>query len=231
MTAARALVVVALALAALAARVDTAGATSECQGFLVCVPVAGPWVVVPDSRKTPRPQVQFQLTCPRGYIVGGVDAELTDRAIDVWFMGASGSPVAPGRTTSRTIVFVATYVGSGASAPTFRPHAGCVPARGGGRRTPTSVSTVVPPGKPTVRRVRTVRITGPRAVSVACRRDERLVAAYSATGFRTAKPPSPALVASLSARSALARDHIVVQASGGQGRGVVQVAAVCAGGR
>jgi hypothetical protein len=82
-----------------------------------------------------------------------------------------------------------------------------------------------------VRRVRTFRITAPRAVAVGCRRDEHLVAAYSATGFRTAKPPSAALVASMSARPALALSHIVVDARGGGGRGVVQVAAVCAGGR
>jgi hypothetical protein len=82
-----------------------------------------------------------------------------------------------------------------------------------------------------VRRVRTVRITAPRAVSVACRRDEHLVAAYSARGFRTAKPPSPALVASLSTQPALARDHVAVNAGGGGGLGVVQVAAVCAGGK
>ena len=227
----RAFVLVALVAGALATNVNPAGATSECRGFLVCVPVAGPWVVVPASRALQRPEVQYQLSCPRGYIVGGLDAELTDSAIDVWFLGASGSPVAPGRTTSQTVVFVARYVGVGARAPTFRPHAGCIPARGGGRRTPTSVTKVVPPGRPTVRRVRTFRITTPRAVAVSCRRDERLVAAYSASGFRTAKPPSPDLVASLSTQPALALGHITVLARGGEGRAVVQVAAVCAGGR
>jgi hypothetical protein len=226
-----AFLLVALVVAPLATGVESANATSECSGFMACVPIAGPWVAVPVARETPRPEVQYQLTCPRGFVVGGLDAELTDPAIDVWFMGSSGSPVSPGRTTSRTIVFVARYVGLGAAAPTFRPHAGCVPGQGGGRRTPTSVSTVVPPGRPTVRRVRTFRVTSPRAVVVGCRRDERLVAAYSARGFRTAKPPSPALVESLSARPALARDHIVVAVRGGDGRGVVQVAAVCAGGR
>jgi len=225
------ILVVAVMLATLAARVDTAGATNECQGFMVCVPVAGPWVVVPVSRATFRPQVQYQLTCPRGYIVGGLDAELTDRAIDVWFMGASGSPVAPGRTTSRTVVFVATYVGSRTAPQTFRPHAGCLPAQGGGRRTPTSVRSVFPPGKPTVRRVKTFRITAPRTVAVGCRRDEHLVAGYSAAGFRTTNPPSAALVASMSTRSAIARDHITVSARGGQSRAVVQVATVCAGGK
>jgi hypothetical protein len=227
----RAFVVVALVTAAFAARVGPAGATSECRGFMACVPVAGPWVVVPVSQKTPRPEVQYQLSCPRGFVVGGLDAELTDRAIELWFLGASGSPVAPGRTTSRTIVFVARYVGAGARAPAFRPHAGCVPAQGGGRRTPASVVALVPPGRPTVRRVRTFRITTPRAVAVGCRRGEHLVAAYSASGFRTAKPPTLELVASLSARPSLALDHITVAARGGGGKAVVQVAAVCAGGR
>jgi hypothetical protein len=228
----RVLVVAALALSVLAARVDAApAATSECRGFLTCVPVAGPWVVVPPSRATPRPSVQYQLTCPKGFVVGGLDAELSDRAIDVWFFGASGSPVAPGRTTSRTIVFVATYVGSGARAPTFRPHAGCIPGGGGGSRTPTAFSAVFPPGKPTVRRVRTIRVQGSRSYAVRCRSDERLVAAYTSRGFRTAKPPTPGLVDTLSASSAVTPTRISVSVKGGSGRGVVQIAAVCAGGK
>ncbi len=227
----RVLVVATLALAVLAARVDVASATSECRGFMACVPVAGPWVVVPVSQRMQRPQVQFQLTCPKGFIVGGVDAELSDRAIDVWFFGAAGSPVAPGRTTSRTIVFVATYVGVGARAPTFRPHAGCIPGGGGGSRTPTAFSAVFPPGKATVRRVKTVRVSAGRSVSVRCRNDERLVAAYSARGFRTARPPAPALVGSLSSKVTLSGGRISAAVSGGGGRGVVQLEAVCAGGR
>ena len=228
----RALVVAALALSVLTARVDVASsATNECRGFLTCVPVAGPWVVLPASGSGLRQEVQYQLTCPKGFIVGGVDAELSDRAIDVWFLGAAASPVAPGRTTSNTIVFVARYVGSGARAPTFRPHAGCIPGGGGGRRTPTAFSTVFPPGKPTVRRVRTVRAGAERSAAVRCHDDERLVAAYSARGFRTAKPPSPQLVASLSARTHLTTNGIASRTSGGNGRAVVQLAAVCAGGR
>jgi hypothetical protein len=227
----RALVVAAVALSVLAARVDVASATSECRGFLACVSVSGPWVVLPASGSKLRQEVQFQLTCPKGFIVGGVDAELSNRAIEVWFLAAPGSPVAPGRTTSRTIVFVSTYVGSGARAPTFRPHAGCIPGGGGGSRTPTAFTPVFPPGKPTVRRVRTVRVAAPGAVAVRCHNDERLVAAYSARGFRTAKPPSPQLVASFSARTHLTAHGIAAQTSGGNGRAVVQLAAVCAGGR
>ena len=142
--------------------------------------------------------MQYQLTCPRGYVVAGIDAELTDRAIDVSFLGSSGSPVSPGITTSRTVVFVATYVGTGARAPTFRPHAGCVPATGGGQRTPTGRrAPIFPPGHPTVRRVTTGRVTATSAIVAACQAGERLVAWYSARGFATPAPPAPALVASL----------------------------------
>jgi hypothetical protein len=191
--------------------------------------------VVPVARGVPRPQVQFQLTCPRGYIVGGVDAELTDRGIDLSFLGRSGSPVNPGITTSRTVVFVATWVGAAAKAPTFRPHAGCVPARGGGRRTPTIVG-VVPPGEPTVRHVRSVRIAAgtSRRLTQACARGERLVDAHRALGFFTARPPTQALVASVSASQHVRGNAVVVTARGGRAirgvRAVVQIAAVCTGG-
>lgn len=228
----RVVVIAALVLSAFAARVDVASsATSECRGFMTCVPIAGPWVVVPVAARTQRPQVQFQLTCPKGFIVGGVDAELSDRAIEIWFLGTPGSPVAPGRSTSRTIVFLATYVGVGARAPTFRPHAGCIPGAGGGSRTPTAFSPIFSPGKPTVRRVKTARVRAAGTYAVRCRNDERLVAAYSARGFRTAKPPTPALVRSLSTRVSLRANRISATASGGGGRAVVQLQAVCAGGK
>ncbi len=227
----RAVVLAAAGAAFLAAGVTPAGATSECRGLNPCVPIAGPWVVVPVAPAVPPPEVQYQLTCPRGFVVGGVDAELTDGAIDVSIVGASGSPVSPGITTSRSVVFVATYTTApGLGAPTFRPHAGCVPGTGGGQRTPTAVG-LVPPGQPTVRRVQTVRVRSRATVSVACKRDERLVAAYTARAFFSPKPPSPQLVASLSATDRVAGKRVVVTAVARRGVGAVQVQAVCAGGR
>ncbi len=221
---------VAVAAAALAAWVAPAGATGECRGLNPCVPIAGPWVVVPAGHGVPRPQVQFQLSCPTGFIVAGVDAELTDPSIDVFIVGTSGSPVSPGVTTSSTVVFVASYTGASGGSPTFRPHAGCVPATGGGQRTPTGLAAVTPPGQPTVRRVRTVRVDAATTVAARCRGDERLVGAYWARGFATAAPPGAALVASLQAKQQIQSDGIVVVARGGQRQGVVQVAAVCAAG-
>ena len=83
----------------------SAAATNECRGLQVCVRVAGPWVVVPAGLKTPRAHVDFRLSCPRGYLAAGLDTELTDQAIDVEFAGKIGSPVNPGVTTSRAVVF------------------------------------------------------------------------------------------------------------------------------
>jgi hypothetical protein len=214
----------------------TAAATNECRGLLVCVHIAGPWVVVPAGRGVPRPHVEYQMTCPRGYVVGGMDAELTDRAIDVSFIGSTGSPVAPGITTSRTVVFVAAYVGNARKTLTFRPHVGCVPATGGGARTPTAVTAVVPPGKPTTRRVRTVRVTPTvRTIVQRCLGNERLVDTSYARAFFTKRPPSSALVNTVSVTHTVSGGRVNAVVRGDDAvssvRAVVQLSAICAGGR
>ena len=231
----RAAVVLGLALSALAVGVAPAGATNECRGLQVCVPVAGPWVVVPTGGGVPRPQVQYQLSCPKGYIAGGLDAELTDHAIDVGFLGAIGAPVNPGVTTSRDVVFVASYVGVSPHAPTFRPHLGCMPSTGGGGRIPTAA--VVPPGKPTIRRVRNVVLHsgGVQRVTQGCAAGERLVGAAHAIGFYTDQPPTSALVASVTSSQVVRGGRVVVTVRAGTGvigvRAIVQAEAVCAGGK
>lgn len=227
----RAAVLAVLAGAVLAAGATRAGATNECRGLQVCVRVTGPWVVVPASHA----RVEFQLACPRRYIVGGLDAELSDAAIDISFLGKLGAPVAPGVTTSRTAIFVARFVGSTRRAVTFRPHLGCVPANGAGGGIPTAV--VVRPGQPAVRRVRTLRVAPGRARAVAagCASAERVVAGSYAIAFYTAKPPTARLVAAVSTRQSLARNHVTVAARGslalGRVRAIVQVSAICAGGK
>jgi hypothetical protein len=233
----RALVVTAALAAGLVSGVGIAGATNECRLLNPCVPVHGPWVVVPVGNTVPRPQVQYVLTCPKGYVVGGLDAELTDRAIDVAFLGKIGSPVNPGITTSRTAAFSGTYVGSAARAPSFRPHVGCITGGGGGRRTPTAVSAVVPPSDPTVRHSKTVRIYAgvERHIAVACATGERLIAVSVARAFYTAKPPTRQQATDLVATRAIGGNRVVVAVSSGASlinvHAVVQVSAVCAGGR
>ena len=229
----RALIAVGVACAAvLVFGVAPAGATRECEGLTVCVPKVGPWVVVPTSGEVPRRQVEYLLSCPKGYVVGGLDAELSQRAIDVTFIGTLGSPVNPGVSTSRAVVFVASYVGGTASSASFRPHVGCMPSSGGGSRVPTALGAILA-GHPTVRHARTVRVRpGSGSVSQSCAAHERLVDAMQAFGFYMRRPPSASLAGSVSGSLAIRGSRAVSQVRGdaeiASVRAVVQVQAVCA---
>jgi hypothetical protein len=225
----RLLVLVAVA-AAWGAAPGTAMATDECNGLQQCVPIHGPWVVVPTGTSVPRPRVEYRILCPRGYIAGGLDAQLSDRAIDVGFYGRIGAPINPGISTSRAVVFYASYVGATARAPSFRPHVGCMPAGGGGRL-PTA-RQVFPPGQPAIRRVREVRVRpGRRTAAVSCTARESLVDASYAFGFFTRTPPSGSLVESVNGRRSIAGNRVAVlvgaDAEVAVVRAVVQVHAVC----
>jgi hypothetical protein len=232
----RSALVLCVTLAAIAATAAPAGATNECRGLQVCVKVRGPWVVVPVELSNVRAGAQFQLSCPRGFIAGGLDAELSDRAIDLSFPGLLGSPVGPGTTTSRSVVFRGVYTGSSARNPVFRPHLGCLPASGGGGGpVPYRRPQAFPPGQPTVRRVRSVllRAGSVRAVA-ACLAGERLISAWHSVGFYTAAAPNTALARSVSVTQAARGNRVEVRARAGLGvngvRAVVQVGAVCGGG-
>ena len=223
---------VAVGAAALAVGASSASATSECRGFDICVPVAGPWVVTPAGER-----VEFQLKCPRKFVVGGLDAELSSRAIDIAFLGKLGSPVGPGVTTGRSLVFVATYAGTRSGGASFRPHLGCLPAAGGGGGpVPYRPSAGVPPGEPTVRRVRTVGLhPGTIRAGQGCGRGEFLVSGWHAVGFYTARPPDPALATAVAAARSLRGGRVAVVARAtatvGGVRAILQVGAVCGGAR
>lgn len=223
-----------VAAAALALGASPAAATNECRGLQVCVRVAGPWVVVPATLATPRPRVDYQLSCPRGFVVAGLDAQLTDRAIDIEFAGKLGSPVNPGVTTTRSALFRATYTGNSPRGPTFRPHLGCIPSAGGGSGpVPFKVPAVFPPGEPTIRRVRNVGLRpGNLRVNVACAAGERLISGWHAIGFATATPPSAAQAQSIVATRSLRAGRVEVRVRAGVGvfNAVIQVGAVCGGG-
>jgi hypothetical protein len=227
--------VVATTLAAALTVAAPAGGARECDGLQVCVPVKGPWVVVPGGGGVDRAKVEWQLTCPRQHVVGGLDAVLSVRAIDVSFYGRLGSPVNPGITTGRAVTFVGSNVARSARAATFQPYIGCMPAAGGGSRIPTAVGAV-PAGEPTTRRVTTARVRpGTSTVGVRCVRGERLVGASHAFGFRTRSAPSASLAESVSGARSVRDGRVVVRVSGdaelGGVRAVVQVHAVCAGAR
>jgi hypothetical protein len=210
----------------------TAGGARECDGLQVCVPVEGPWVVVPASSGASRPTTQWQLTCPRNHIVGGTDALLSRRALDVMFLGLLGSPVNPGITTRRSVTFVGTYVGPTPRTSTFKPFIGCMPTSGGGSRIPTAASAF-PPGEPTTLRAKNVRVRpGTATVRQRCRAGERLVGSGHAFGFATRTPPSESLAAGVEGTRTVRGPQVVVRVRGDaelQGvRVLVQVQALCA---
>lgn len=230
-----AIVASAATLAVLAA--PSAMAADECRGLPVCIPVAGPWVVVPAGSSSDRyPQRSWHMKCPNGSIIGGVDARLTSRAIDIGFSGLLGSPVNPGVTTTDEVVFTGTYTGKASGPAAFRPFIGCIPTAGGGR-IPTAVSApaAVRPGRPTVYRVKTVSLTGTvSGVTHACARGERLVSSSEAVAFRSRREPARAQLAGV--RSTLVTDANRLVASAtltGAARGKpakLQVIAVCSKG-
>jgi hypothetical protein len=158
----------------------------------------------------------------------------------VSFRGRLGSPVNPGITTERSVVVAAHYTGRVRQTTTFRPHVGCVPG-GGGSSPPPYIAALrlaapeaFPPGRPTVRRVRTAPLgAGSRRVGVACGASERLVAASHAIGFHTQVTPAAAIVAAVRS-SRLVRGRRVLVTVGvapvaRNAEAVVQVQAVCSG--
>ena len=214
------LVVVAVACGVAA---SPAGATNECKGLQVCVPITGPWVLAAPG------QVEFQMSCPKRFIVGGLDAELSSRGIDVGFVGSLGSPVNPGITTSQQVVFLGRLVRGRDPAPFFRPHIGCVPASGGGQRVPTAFHPL-PPGKPTMREVSqvAVRAGGVRHFAARCAKNERLVAATHAVGFAGDNPPSVAAARSVQIAQHVAAGRVALTIRAGPGvHAIVQLDLLC----
>jgi hypothetical protein len=231
--AAKLVVVAALAVAAFVASTVPATATNECRGLRVCLTVAGPWVVV-AAHGPATPRTEFELTCPRGFIVGGLDAELSDPRVDVHFAGRLGSPVNPGVTTSRSAVFRALFAAPRGRTATFRPRIGCIPASGGGGGIPTA-RPIYPARDVTTRRVRTVDLRrGLQHLTQRCASGEQLVSGTSAVGFYTKLPPVKALMGSVETTPALLSSAITVavrSAAPRDVRTVLQIAAVCAGER
>jgi len=176
------LVAVVAALAAAVAPIG--GATGECRGIQQCIPVAGPWVVVPARGST-----QYLLSCPGGRsVVGGLDAQATSRKVHVSFTGQLGAPVQPGVTTTRYALFRA--VSTSTKREAFQPRLGCIPVQGGGGRSTVSYS-VVSPGPALDIRSRIV-VVGPgdtRFGRLACPAGETLVESWHSIAFRTKSVP------------------------------------------
>ena len=222
-------IAVSLAAAAAVAWPATGGATNECNGLRVCIPVSGPWVVV-----TGRAEARWLLSCPSGRgIVGGLDAAATSRAVRVEFAGRLSAPVAPGTTTTRNALFLATLAGGGLQA--FQPHIGCIPVGGGGGRSTVSARQVVPPGPAPERVSQTVAARPGRLAFAAatCRAGETQTGSWASLAFKTAQPPSLQLAGLVHLRMVVrgARAGVTVVASDALPPGahaVVQVGVECA---
>jgi hypothetical protein len=224
-----AVALVVLAVAGLSA--VPAEAADECAGLRVCLPVAGPWVVVPAGG------VEYELSCPlSGYIVAGTDARIATADVDVTFGAELGSPVGPGVTTSRSVVFRAVRTADAATASSFRPFIGCIPTRGGGGRALTSVAASGAGIRPT-RPTRSAVVTAPirrttQIVKVTCPGGTRLVASTHAVAFRRVVPPSAALANGVTIVRSVANDAVVgrvtASAAAIAAKAEVQVRAVCA---
>jgi len=180
----RVAVVLAVCLAA-ATAASRAGATNECRGLQVCVPVAGPWVVAGAG------EVRYELACPKRFVVAGLDAELSSKRMDVAFRGALGSPVNPGITTSTSAVFLGRLLAH-AGLAAFRPHIGCIPASGGGQRFPTAHRPFAPGHPLAPVAVQLVVRPGVHRFVERCAAGKQLIGASHAVGLYTDGAPSAA---------------------------------------
>jgi hypothetical protein len=178
------LAAIVVSLAVLAAWPAAGGAANECKGITSCIPVVGPWVYV--QRGVPS---TYLLSCPKGAVVGGLDADATTAAIHVDFVGQLGAPVAPGTTTTHNALVRGVLVTAPARAA-FRPAIGCIPAGGGGGRTTVS-ARVVPPGSPLQRYAKDVTIhPGEASVgSISCPAGQTRTGQWSTLVFKTASAP------------------------------------------
>jgi hypothetical protein len=229
----RLLAATALAAALVSAVAAPAGAADECRGLQVCLPVAGPWVVVP-----PAAAVEYELRCPLpGYIVAGVDVRLAEPEIDVSFRGETGSPVGAGVTTRRAVLFTARSTAPAPRRSAFRPFVGCIPTSGGGGRSQTAFAATPPgglrPSRPLERVVVTRRVAeGASVVRARCPRGARLLGGSHAVAFRTAEPPPARVLAAVRVAQSVAGGVVVARVSVAPGalqgtRAEVQLHALC----
>lgn len=225
----------ALTAAALVVGVAPGSAAGECKGLKVCIPVAGPWVVIPPSG-APSSTAAWRLVCPQG-VVGGVDALASERAVAVEFAGLLGSPVNPGITTTRALVFKGTYAGQRMHRATaYQPYIGCIPGGGGGPRTPMRLvrASAVKPGRPVTTRATTLTVEAGKLAraTLACAPGERLLGGTHSVGIYIASQPTRAQLQAVRVIAARRGNRLLVSATrhglAPRLRAEVQVLAECA---
>ena len=217
----RALLILATATAVAATPSATAGPSQftpprACEGLPICVPVGGPWIVVPGPTRAPTATAVWQLGCPPSVgIVGGLDVRAATKWIDVYFPGRIGSPVNPGITTANDVVFTAVNFGPRNTASSFLPFVGCIPNQGG-QRSPTGVAAAreFRPGAPIARRVKVleVRAGAPARTTHSCKRGERLLSVQTSVGIFSSRAPSSSQLRSVRVASRVRNGKIFVTA-------------------
>lgn len=229
-----------VAVAALVASSPAAQAGTECNGLPVCIPVAGPWVKVPAQSGSRRLPTYYRQSCPQGAVIGGLDAEVTHRSIELTFAGTLGGPISPGVTTATAAVFAGTETGRLPLPTAFKPLLGCIPGGGGGRgrtvRQPTRslTSAAAERGDPTIRRVKSFRLRAGRTAtgSLRCGPGELLVAFTQAIAFHMKRAPTARQLAAVEARASVRDGRVRVAGRAGTVvRGLtvrVQIQVVCA---
>ena len=219
------------AVAAAALSAGPAGASDECNGLRVCLPVNGPWVVA-GARGA-----DWELSCPLpNYVVGGTDARVATRDVDVSFRAEIGSPIGPGVSTRRSVVFHGVRTG-GSGTSSFQPFIGCIPTSGGGGRALTAY-TAGPPGFKVAKPLFSVAVTAEilertQIVRASCPASARLIGATHAVGFDQPFPPSAEQRASVRVRRTVVEGVVVARVSATRDAGPisvvqVQVRALCA---
>jgi hypothetical protein len=209
-------------------------AADECKGLQVCIPVRGPWVVVPAPGGLAT-TTSWKLTCPRG-VVGGVDARASEKAVAIEFPGRIGSPVNPGITTTNSLVFRGTYAGAVPRATTYKPYIGCIPTAGGGSRTRTAFQQVTPvkPGNPITVRAKSIDLAlGTLSrMTLGCKAEERLLGSSASVGLYTTDVPTRAQLTAVHVIRVQRGGRVLVSATRGAladgVRAQLQVQAVCA---
>ena len=188
-----------------------AAATNECRGLQVVRSRRRPVGGRARRRSRPATRVEYQLSCPRGYVVGGLDAELTRPRDRHRLPREARQPGRAGRDDRALGVFRATYIGSCAARPSFRPHIWVASAAAGGGSGP------VPYSRPVVVPARESRPFGGSAPCASARDSVRASSrrAAPASGssrrwhaigvLHDARPPSAALIQSVSATRSVQR--------------------------
>jgi hypothetical protein len=179
----------------------TAGAQNECQGVPTCIPVEGPWVVVPASG-----EVEFALSCPQGKgIVAGTDVLASSLDVHVTFDGNLGAPIAYGRTTSTGVLFRA--VSGRHRLGSFKPFIGCIPAPASVRNTIAAKPT--PAGPPLQLVSKLVRLSpgNQKVVTLGCPSGQALVDSWSTPSFDTVNEPDPGLASAIAVKTTISGDR------------------------